>query len=168
MQKSNQIKADSPAPADAVITRAQFQQIAPNAAPEAVDALFASGIGRQSPITRTLHQYGITEPHVVAQFLTALSLASDEFTNFNRPIFGLSLIDWFTARAREWRDSGANEEAAEWDWIEIVDGYVGTMYAIPMIYWNDVHKRLAKVCAVLGVEDRSDEFALEDHGASEM
>ena len=42
------------------------------------------------------------------------------------------------------------------------------MYAIPMIYWNDVHKRLAKVCAALGVEDRSDEFALEDHGASEM
>ena len=168
MQKSNQIKADSPASADAVLARAQFLQIAPNATPEAVDALFASGIGRQSPITRTLHQYGITEPHVVAQFLTALSLASDEFTNFNRPIFGLSLIDWVTARAREWRDSGANEEAAEWNWVGIIDGYVGTMYAIPMIYWNDVHKRLAKVCAVLGVEDRSDEFALEDHGASEM
>lgn len=167
MRKSDQTKSNLPAPAAAVITCAQFQQIAPNAMPETVDALFALNADGQPTIQRILGEHDITEPHVIAQFITALSLASDKFTNFNRPIFGLSLLDWLTARAREWRETGANEEAADWCWAEIIDGEVGVMFALPTIYWNDVHKRLADVCAALGVEDRSEEFAL-DRGASEM
>lgn len=147
------------------ITRSQFQQIAPDARPEILDALFAFGIGGSSPLARTLTQYDIIEPHVVAQFLTALSLASDRFTDFSRPIFGLSLMDWFTARAREWRDAGANDDASVWLWMEIIDGYVGTLFAIAPIYWNDARSRLAEVCAALDVEDES---VIEDRGASEM
>lgn len=167
MRRSNQIQADSPASADAVLTRLQFQQIAPNAAPETVDALFALNADGQSPIARTLHQYGITEPHVVAQFLTALSLASNEFTSFDRPIFGLSLLDWLTARAREWHDMGSNEDAAEWDW-QILLSRVDVKWDMRYYDWPEIDTVLAKVCAVLGVEDQSEEFALEDHGASEM
>lgn len=163
MQKSERPKPKFPPPV-AVLTRAQFQAIAPDAAPEMVDALFAFGISGSSPINRILNQYEITEPHTVAQFLTALSLASKRFTDLSRPIAGLSAIDWFAACARIWHDAGANDDPG-WLWAEMIDGSVGTVFAIEPIYWNDARSRLADVCAALGVVDES---VIEDRGAMEM
>ncbi len=167
MQKSNQIKADSPASTDAVITRAQFQQIAPNAAPEAVDALFASNADGQPTIRRILDEHDITEPHVIAQFLACSYLASDGFTNFNHPAYGLSILDWLSARAREWFKLGCTKLAVDWDWLAVVS-MVDVTWDFEYMDWSQINGALSAVSVAMGIEDRSDEFALEDHGASEM
>lgn len=139
------------------ITLDQFRVLAPSATPLAQAALFQPGsFPEPSAINRILDAHGITEPHVAAQFLAACSLASNGFTNFDRPVYGLSILDWLTARAREWEEAGANHDADGWLWMDLIDGQVGTLFGIPTTYWNDVHKCLATVCEALGVEDRSD------------
>lgn len=143
------------------ISLAQFAAAFPLASAATQAALFTRDGNLTPALERILGAHGITEPHVAAQFLTACGLASDGFTNFDRPVFGLSLLDWLTARAREWQDLGANEDAAAWLWMDLIDGYIGTAFGIPTIYWNEVHKTLATVCAALGVEDRSDQHLTE-------
>lgn len=147
------------------ISLEQFAMCFPNASAETRAALFtrAQPLGPRT-IDRILADHGITELHVVAQFLTACSLASNGFTNFDRPVFGLALLDWLTARAREWRDAGANEDAAAWLWLDLIDR-IAVLFGVPDTYWNEVHRTLAAVCAALGVEDRSESVLPE--GADE-
>ena len=147
------------------ITRQQFAAIAPHAAPATADALFAMNRDGQRAIDRILAEHGITEPPAVAMFLTLCSLASYGFAGFDLPGYGLSALDWLVARAREWHDHGLSEYAAEWQWVPLLD-YASALYGFSMAYRVE-DQRLAEVCAVLGVENRSEELAL-DRGASEM
>lgn len=145
------------------LTRQQFASCAPSATPATVDALFALNADNQPTIHRILAESGITEPAVVAQFITCAHLASYGFTNFDRPIYGLSVIDWFAARAREWHDERIGREAAEWNWAGVLN-HAGTLFGVPVMPYIEVHDTLAAICAALGVEDRSEEFAIEGDG----
>lgn len=145
-----------------VINCKQFQLIAPNASAETVDGLFAHNADGQTTIQRILDEHGITEPHVIAQFLTAAYLGSEGFTHFDRPVHGVAPLDWFTARAREWYEQGANEDADAWLWPDLIDGRIGTLFCVPVSYWNDVRQILGRICGALGVEDRSDKILPDD------
>lgn len=144
----------------------QFRQFAPAASLETQAALFRRDLTLVPAMERILVDHGITEPHVVAQFLTACSLASDGFTNFDRPMFGLSLLDWLTARAREWQDASCNQMAAEWDW-KVMFSMLDVKWNMEHRDWPEINEVLANVCSALGVADESEARAL-DRGASEM
>jgi hypothetical protein len=138
------------------ITREQFQQLAPAAT---VEALFAPNDDNQPTIHRILAEHGITETAVVAQFLAACSLVSDGFTDFSRQVSAGGVADWLSVRAREWYKSDFNSDAREWDWLTIVDSLIAP------IDFTEANQTLATVCAVLGIQDESEDYALEDHGA---
>lgn len=148
-------------------TRQQFASCAPSATPETVDALFALNSDNQPTIHRILAEAGITEPAVVAQFLTCAHLASNGFTNFEQPVYGLSAIDWLSARAREWFELKCTEMALEWDWRILVN-VLDVKWAMEYMDWPQINETLADICAVLGIEDQSNNDVLEDRGASEM
>ncbi len=157
------------------ITRKQFAAIAPMADAETVDALFAPSADGQPEIDRIMAECKITEPSVVAQFLTCCSLATDRFTKFHFGKLGVDVITWLSqpketsaysgeqGRARDFYDYKLPSDAAQWDWQGVAD-CCATLFPIATCAWLEVNNRLTEVCAALGIEDQSEKFALEDDG----
>jgi len=144
------------------ITRAQFVALAPAALPATVDALFAIDWRGAALLNRIAARHDFTDA-AIAQFLACASIASEGFTNFNRPFFGVTTGNWLVRAARLWKNYKLDESANEWDWQGVAE-CAATIFDAPDTAWLAVNDTLAAVCAALGVEDRSEEFALEDHG----
>lgn len=139
------------------ITPNQFRQLAPDATPATVDALFALDWRGAALINRITARHDFTDA-AIAQFLACASIASAGFTNFDKPIFGVSAGNWLIRAARLWRDYGLDTDADGWNWQGIVS-CASTIFDAPDTAWLAVNDRLAAVCAALGVEDRSEQFA---------
>lgn len=147
------------------ITPEQFAAFAPLASAPTRAALFAVSDG-QSVLNRILMQHDITEPPAVAMFLALAGMASDGFTKFNSPSFGLAVPDWLSKCAREWQRYELSEDAVEWRW-EMVAECAATLFGIDDLPWSVAASYLASACNVLGIEDESEKYALDDRGASE-
>lgn len=146
------------------ITAEQFLILAPAASLAVVDDLLTKGDHKDTQLNRILDRHGITEQPAVAQFLTVCHLASRGFTNFDKPIFGVGVLDWLSARARQWQDADLTADALNWDWLTVIET-AATLYGLPAKAWLDVNGELGAVCKALGIPDQSEEFALEDRGA---
>jgi hypothetical protein len=147
------------------ITRAQFQTLAPAALPATVDALFVIDWRGADLLNRVMARHDFTDP-AIACFIACASLASDGFTNFNRPFFGVRCGSWLVRAARLWKNYKLDESANEWDWGGVAE-CADTIFNMPTTAWLLVNDTLTAVCAALGVEEGfADEP--EDHGASEM
>lgn len=155
------------------ITRKQFAAIAPMADAETVDALFAPSADGQPEIDRIMAECKITEPSVVAQFLTCCSLATDRFTKFHFGKLGVDIVTWLSqpketsayqgeqGRARDFYDKKLVDDSREWDWQTVVD-CCAVIFPIATCAWLGVNDRLAEVCAALGVTDKSEAGAISD------
>lgn len=145
------------------VTRIQLATIAPYAASFTLDALFALDADGQPHIARAMTEAGITEPDDVAQFLATASLASNGFVNFTHAsgahVLAQSPVDWFKDKAKDWYDLKMSDESREWDWSCIVN-HLGVRWAINGADWPDTWNVLDRVCDVLGVKNRMEEFAL--------
>lgn len=163
------------------ITPQQFASCAPSATPATVDALFALDWRGASLLNRVITRHDFTDA-AIAQFFASASLASNGFTKFNKPFFGVGCASWLVRAARLWRNYGLNESADEWDWQRVVE-CSATIFNLPSTAWLKINDTLAAVCKALGVVNDSEagaindadwliaqggEFALEDRGATEM
>ena len=148
------------------ISRLQLATIAPDASVQTLNALFALDADGQPHICRAMNEAGITEPDDVAQFLAVTMLASNGFVNFatatgSGHILAQSPADWLRDKAKDWFDLKMSNESRTWDWSCIVN-HLGVKWAINGYDWPDTWDALNRVCDVLGVENRSEEFALQD------
>lgn len=147
------------------ITADNLKAIAPYVASLTLAALFASDADGQPHICRAMAEAGITEPHDVAQFLTVTMLASNGFVNFTTATSGhviaQSPVDWFREKAKDWFDLKMSDESRTWNWSCIVN-HLGVKWAITGYDWPDTWQALDDVCAALGVENRMEEFALQN------
>lgn len=139
----------------------QFRTAFPTASSTAAAALFARDAKLTTVIERILGDHGITEPPAVAHFLMACGLASEGFTKFDAPVFGLGAPDWLAARAREWQDAKLSEEADNWQTEFVIQNLPDT-FALPN-NWPAVWRVLDGVCEALGAVQPSGEA---DEGAS--
>ena len=147
------------------VTRIQLATIAPYAAPFTLDALFALDADGQPHIVRAMREAGITEADDVAQFLAVTMLASNGFVNFatadGAHVIAQSPVDWLRDKAKDWYDLKMSDESRVWDWSCIVN-HLGVKWAINGYDWPDTWDALDSVCVVLGVNNRLEEFALQD------
>ena len=135
------------------ISLEQFRVLAPSATLATQAALFERDSTLAPQIERILTTHGITEPPAVAMFLACVSLASNGFTKFDRPIFGLAPLDWLTARAREWQELGLSVEAIDWNWEYVVQR-AATEWDAAETSWPHANATLTATCEALGVEER--------------
>ncbi len=140
-----------------IISPEQFQQFAPAAQPATVAALFATDWRGASLLNRITARHDFTDA-AIAQFLACASIASEGFTNFNKPFFGIHCGSWLVRAARLWRDYGLDTDANDWNWQDIVS-CASVLLDAPEVGWLAVNDTLAAVCAALGIEDRSEQFA---------
>lgn len=161
-----------------MITRPQFEKIAPKADSETLNTLFSRNQELTTVLERGLTECKIIEPAVIAQFLACCSLATERFTQFHFGNLGVDVVTWLfqrkqaspyigengeieQGRALSFFDFKLHEDAREWDWDTVVD-HCAVTFPIPTCYWNDVHSRLAEVCAAIGIEDLSEKFAIAE------
>lgn len=138
----------------------QFRNAFPAIEPNAAAALFVrDSLTSPRLIERILTDHGITEPPAVVHFLAVCGLASDDFTNFNKPIYGLDALEWLAARAREWESLKLSEEANDWQTDFVIQNLPDT-FALPG-NWPAIWRVLDRVCEALGVAQPTD-------GADEM
>lgn len=151
------------------ITREQFQALAPAASSATVDALFAVLTPTDpdgTAIWFILTDNGLTEPAALVQFLAACHLATDGFTNFDKPFTELAPDVWLAQRARQWTKEGLAMGAELWNW-EQTAWDAAWLFDWPTFTWLKINDTLSMVCAALGVEEGFPDEP-EDHGASEM
>lgn len=148
------------------ITFDQLQALAPYAMPPDLRAL-ADGEDCSNHLSTTLAVHGLTEPGVIAQFLTMCLLASDGLVKFVTPQplgSGRALFQtpegWIDARAKDWQEWRLTEWAHEWDINYIADKWA-ERFEFARDYFQ-VWEKLQTVCDALGVENLSEKFALDD------
>ncbi|NBU79990.1 MAG: hypothetical protein EBS50_13135 [Sphingomonadaceae bacterium] len=152
-----------------VITPQQFAAFSPHngIAPATIHALCGDGDGTGSHLAQTLEAHGMTEPGIAAQFLAACHLASKGFVSFVVPhAADAKRVEfqwpesWVEARACDWTTWNLNSDAREWDFNVIVDHFARS-FEFTRSY-PEIWRVLNRVCRALGVEDQSEEFALQD------
>ena len=135
------------------ITREQFQAIAPAASPATVDALFAERSPDVTVIDFILADNGLTDPAALVQFLAACHLATDGFTNFDKPFTGLAPDVWLAQRARQWTKEGLAMGAELWNW-EQTAWDAAWLFDWPTFTFLKINNTIDGVCKALGIKNR--------------
>jgi hypothetical protein len=138
------------------ITREQFTALAPAASPATVDALFAAtlpGDYAEGIINFILTDNGLSEPAALVQFLAACHLATDGFTNFDKPFTGLAPDVWLAQRARQWTKEGLAMGAELWNW-EQTAWDAAWLFDWPTFTFLKINNTIDGVCKALEIKNR--------------